>query len=241
MELISVMIPTRNRAAYLKEALESVLAQDYRPLEIIVADDGSTDGTAELVKKYDPEIVKYHFKSGPEHNITASRNFCLSKAHGDYLAWLDDDDLYLPGKLSAQKQYLDEHPDCALVFTMVEDFLDDLTLQMDSEICGKIIFADTKVYHASILARKNLYALVGKYNKITAAREDQDWLYRAHFAHHIDLSHCLKKVYLRRRLHDGCNSYNLHTKSELLSAARAVDKYIRDKVRKSLIAKRENQ
>ena len=74
--LISVMIPTYNRAKYIRQAIDSVIAQDYRPLEIIVVDDGSTDETSELVRQYDSFTVKYFYKENIKMNV-ASDVICV--------------------------------------------------------------------------------------------------------------------------------------------------------------------
>jgi glycosyltransferase involved in cell wall biosynthesis len=114
---ISVIIPAFNRAALLCEAAESALAQSYTNLEVLIVDDGSTDGTAAIVKarfEGDPR-VRYlrqeHAGPGP------ARNLGLRHAGGELIAFLDSDDLWVPDKLALQVRQLDEHPEAALSFS----------------------------------------------------------------------------------------------------------------------------
>ena len=110
--LVSVIIPTYNRARFLKEALESVLAQTYRPLEIIVVDDGSTDETPRVVTAFSVRHVR-----GPRRGVVAARNRGILLARGEFLAFLDSDDLWLPEKISRQVAFFEEHPKAVAVQT----------------------------------------------------------------------------------------------------------------------------
>jgi glycosyltransferase involved in cell wall biosynthesis len=107
--LVSVIIPTFNRSAYLREAIESVLCQTHPTLELIVVDDGSTDDTGQIVQSYlqDPR-VKYVYQAN--HGRSAARNHGASLARGDWLGFLDSDDRYLPSALEAHLKILSECP-----------------------------------------------------------------------------------------------------------------------------------
>ena len=110
--LVSVIIPTHDRLKMLLEAIESVQAQTYVPTELIVVDDGSTDGTAELVRnQHGVNLLQISHTGCPG----AVRNAGMDIAKGDYLAFLDSDDLWMPGKLSAQMEILLACPDVPLV------------------------------------------------------------------------------------------------------------------------------
>ena len=94
---ISVIIPVFNGAAYVREAIESALAQTYQPFEVIVLDDGSTDGSAEIVRSL-PVAYVHQANAG----LAAARNAAISHARGNYIALLDCDDIWLPTKLERQ-------------------------------------------------------------------------------------------------------------------------------------------
>ena len=97
--LVSVVIPTFNRADTLGETLDSIFEQTYRPIEVIVVDDGSTDATAEVIKAYGDQIQYiYQNNAGP----SAARNRGISQVGGDLITFLDSDDLWLPSKLETQ-------------------------------------------------------------------------------------------------------------------------------------------
>lgn len=111
-EIISVVIPTYNRKNFLKEAVESVLRQNNVKKEVIVIDDGSTDGTSDLIKEYP---VKYFFQEnkGP----SSARNLGILNSKGKYISFLDSDDLWLENKLFHQLKFLKENIDFPIVHT----------------------------------------------------------------------------------------------------------------------------
>lgn len=124
MSKISVVIPAFNCENYIGETLESVLRQTLKAFEIIVVNDGSTDGTAATLEKF-RKFIRYIYQAnkGP----SAARNVGISYATGDYIAFLDNDDVWLPEKLSRQVDALRHHPEAALVFTEAEWVRDDGT------------------------------------------------------------------------------------------------------------------
>ena len=120
--LVSVLVPAFNRAAYIRETVESVLLQDYPRVELIVVDDGSTDGTYEILEEYEEKAeLKLLTHPGRENRgQSAALNRALDDASGELIAILDSDDIFLPGKLRAQVDYLHEHPEVGLVYGMGE-------------------------------------------------------------------------------------------------------------------------
>ncbi|MGD9255575.1 MAG: glycosyltransferase family A protein, partial [Chromatiales bacterium] len=104
---ISVIIPTCNRVETLPRALDSVLAQTLSVDEVIVVDDGSTDGTADLVRASYPQV---RLLQQPNRGVSAARNRGIRKATGDWIAFLDSDDRWLPAKLEAQFRLIEQHP-----------------------------------------------------------------------------------------------------------------------------------
>lgn len=110
---VSVIMPVYNEEAFLAEALESALAQDYPSLEVVVADDGSTDRTVAIAEEFARETAGKVVVVRADRNEgrPAALNRGLAAASGELIAWLDGDDLMLPGKLSAQVELLNQHPD----------------------------------------------------------------------------------------------------------------------------------
>jgi len=118
---VSVIIPTYNRARYLKSSIDSVLSQTYTDIELIVVDDGSTDNTKEVVQKYDNKIIYEHIPNG---GVANARNHGMKLASGDYIAYLDSDDLYYPEKVELQVSFLEKFKDVGMVYTEFSGFDD---------------------------------------------------------------------------------------------------------------------
>ncbi|MFN8008884.1 MAG: glycosyltransferase family A protein [Terriglobia bacterium] len=117
----SIIIPTFNRERYICQAVESALAQTATDMEIIVVDDGSTDSTAERIRPYLDRIryIKTE-NAGPAH----ARNAGMRMSQGEYISFLDSDDLYYPYKTELQARFLDENPEVTLVYTEFSAFDD---------------------------------------------------------------------------------------------------------------------
>ncbi len=113
MPRVSVIIPTHNRRAMLLEAINSVLIQTFQDFEILVVDDGSTDGTREAVGNIPDLRVRYFYQKNAGRS--AARNRGLAESRGEFVAFLDDDDLFLPHKLEVQVRELDADPEVGLV------------------------------------------------------------------------------------------------------------------------------
>jgi glycosyltransferase involved in cell wall biosynthesis len=116
MAVVSIIIPTYNRAHLVAEAVESVLNQTYRDFELIVVDDGSTDNTEEIVRSFLDDRVKYVKQSNK--GVSAARNMGIATAKGDFIAFLDHDDLFLPEKLSVQLARMRYDPKVGLVYSL---------------------------------------------------------------------------------------------------------------------------
>jgi glycosyltransferase involved in cell wall biosynthesis len=114
MELVSVIIPTYNRATFLREAIESVLGQTYKQFELIVVDDGSTDATGKLLRQYGEKLSILHTGHG---GPSAARNCGIVAARGSHIAFLDSDDVWLPEKLRSQMLFFLEHPEARICQT----------------------------------------------------------------------------------------------------------------------------
>ncbi len=125
--IVSVIIPTYNRAPYVTEALDSVLAQTFTDYEIIVIDDGSTDNTKEVLQPYFPQI-RYFFQEN--QGVSAARNVGIREAKGEWLAFLDSDDVWLPKKLEIQFKDIHRYKDIDLHICNGEYIDGDITQDM---------------------------------------------------------------------------------------------------------------
>ena len=114
MAKVSVIIPTYNRGHLLAEAIDSVLSQTYNDLELIVVDDGSQDETKEIVSSYSSQVIYLYQK---HRGVSAARNRGIEQAQGEYLSFLDSDDLWLKKKLNLQMEYLKSHPETLICYT----------------------------------------------------------------------------------------------------------------------------
>ena len=114
MAKVSVIIPVYNGERYISEAIDSVLNQTYKDLEIIVVNDGSTDNTVEILKEYDDKI---RCKSQGNKGQASAINEGIKMAKGKYIAYLDADDVCLPERFENQVKYLEEHPNVGLVYS----------------------------------------------------------------------------------------------------------------------------
>ncbi len=124
MPLVSVAIITYNQKEYLKECIESILEQDYTNIEIVVADDCSTDGTQEMLIEYDREYPnKFVLKlSDKNQGITKNSNLAHFACSGKYIAWMGGDDLMLPFKISKQVAYMESNPECSICYHNLDVF-----------------------------------------------------------------------------------------------------------------------
>jgi glycosyltransferase involved in cell wall biosynthesis len=140
MPLVSVVIPTYNRAHYLPEAIDSVLAQSYPDVEIIVVDDGSTDHTAQVMERY---IGKVTYQRKQNGGVASARNLGLQFAHGEFVAFLDSDDICLPQRIAAQIACFIQVPDAVICSSDFSAFNESKVLEVSHIATYYKIVADT--------------------------------------------------------------------------------------------------
>ena len=183
---ISVIIPTYNRVPYLGDAIRSVVADAVEGMEIIVVDDGSTDGTEALVRSFEAGLT--YLRVLHRGQPAATRNRGLEAAHGEFVALLDSDDLFLPGKLARQRATLAAHPEAAFVYSNGYFFSDDPAAPISRVLDGLPTpsgdgFADLLrgnfLFPAVTLIRRRCLNAVGAFDERVTLRgvEDYDlWL-----------------------------------------------------------------
>ena len=182
--LVSVIIPTYNRAEYLKLALKSVLEQTYKNIEVIVADDGSMDNTAEVVADFNDPQIKYFYKKNTGLPA-ATRNLGLREASGEYIAFLDSDDMWLPEKLEIQVEYLREHPEYHLAYSNAwiidgtgvrKGLIMDLELFKEGEIFKDLVKCNF-IPQLTVLMKREVFDDIGFLNEDPALRAVEDYEY----------------------------------------------------------------
>jgi glycosyltransferase involved in cell wall biosynthesis len=193
LPLVSVILPAYNARTTIAQAVQSVLSQDYVTLELLVVDDGSTDGTAEHPALQDPRIrVLQQQNAGP----AAARNMGLKHAKGELIAFIDADDLWLPGKLTAQVSYLQSHPAISIVFGGFQRWVaaPDDSFQVPPSSAAQVapnalsqpsgwiyadLLLDSVVHIITAMVRKPAFDAVGTFDANLPTGEDYDFWLRA--------------------------------------------------------------
>jgi len=182
MPLVSVVIPTYNRKEYICIAIDSVLSQSFKNIEIIVIDDGSEDETHILLRKYSSKIKYIYIKHTGHPSIP--RNIGIDLSHGDYIAFLDSDDLWLPEKLINQIEILKLDEDICLLCNnalMVKDNikLDALYLKSYQKIMNgyllKNLIKDNFVITSTSIIKKLILLKSGLFSEDENLRRNQDY------------------------------------------------------------------
>ena len=194
--LISIIMATYNRAAYIGEALDSIKRQSFQDYEILVVDDGSTDNTKEILEKYEGIRCIYLEHVG----IAGARNTAVKDAKGKWIAFLDSDDLWKEDKLQMQVEYLRYHPDCRIVYSEFSNFTDIPEEQLDERQKELLQTDDIKWYLPSALVDASLFAEVGLFDKTWEPNDDTEWNFRLKF-YNINMEHCVHEVLYLRRVH----------------------------------------
>ncbi|MDZ7957758.1 MAG: glycosyltransferase family A protein [Aulosira sp. DedQUE10] len=225
LPLVTVVIPVYNCAKFLSEALDSVFAQIYRPIEVIVVDDGSTDDSADIVRDY-PE-VRYFYQLN--QGVSVARNLAIAAAKGEFIAFLDADDTWKPNKLSIQISYMLEHPDVGITATHALSFLESETHLPEWFKPDKHLGDIEGIIPSTFVVRKNVFREIGDFSPDYRASEDMEWLCRAKDAQ-ISITNLSESLTLRR-LHGD----NLSWQMASTASSRAL------KIFKELIARKSRQ
>jgi glycosyltransferase involved in cell wall biosynthesis len=178
--LVSVVIPTFNRRGLVREAIDSVLRQDGASLEIFVVDDGSQDGTVAELERIGPPVVPVAIAHCGR--VGKVRNVGIRLARGEFVAFLDSDDVWLPGKLARQLDYLASHPDIAVVYTnqyrVQQGRILPRTRFDHFAPRRRVLYRETVrglcVQTSSVIARREVFDTIGLFDEEQVLYEDAD-------------------------------------------------------------------
>ena len=213
--VVSCIVPVWNGERHLAETLDSILGQTLDSLEVIVADDGSTDGTAGLVAEYGRGVI---YVRQENRGAPSARNLGLSVARGEFIAYLDADDLWRRDKLAIQMTRFEQRPELDVSVTHLENFWSP-EVAPDERWCD----ADRRqpivagYSPSTMLARAETFARIGRWEESKQHAASVEWFLRARTAGAtIEL---LPDVLVRRRLH--------HANTTRTSNLASVDEHLR--------------
>lgn len=202
---VSVLMPVYNAERYLAEAVESVLAQTFTDFELLVIDDGSTDGSLAILRRYEAQDPRVRLVSRPNTGYVVALNEMLGMARGEFLARMDADDVCMPERFERQVHFLREHPDVVCLATVID--LIDLAGRLLHPVTGALTHEEMEqqaldgvvpLNHPTVMMRKASVVEVGGYRTWAMPAEDLDlWLRLARVGRLAKLP----ETHLRYRLH----------------------------------------
>jgi glycosyltransferase involved in cell wall biosynthesis len=205
--LVSIIIPSYNGAAFIKEAVDSALAQTYSNIEIIVVDDGSTDNTKAVLAPY-VTTHQIHYIYQPNAGLSAARNTGIRGAKGEYIALLDSDDIFLPRKIERQIAHFAALPDCDISYCGLYSFWDgepEKLLKIDYQFySGEDVLPNlvkkSFIAPLTMVIKKDVFGRFGLFDENFKRSEDLEFLVRVASAgaNIYFLDEILAKLRLRR-------------------------------------------
>ena len=216
---VSIITPLYNGERYIAEAIESALKQTFDDFELLIVNDGSTDSSREIVEHYldDPRVRYFEKENG---GVASARNFALQKAKGEWIGFLDQDDMWLPHKLEQQIDYINKNPEISLLHSpqiyvdsdgcTIHHYPKDFVKKI-SGFCFKELFEGNKIAVLSVLVKKESLDQIGGFSVENSRADDyQVWL---------EISYCsqlgfTEDALVKYRVHDSNESHN-HLKMEL--------------------------
>lgn len=209
MPKVSVCIPTYNRKEYLKETLESVFAQTYRDYEVVIIDDGSTDGTDQMIKQIDGPIKYFHQEN---HGVSDARNKLIDKAEGEYITFIDSDDILLPYAIEELMEIVENRDSDVVAYSSYLG-IDENGVKvkrkhhkLPSGSIAAELFEYIHVHSCGTLCRKNLFKEVGGFDvSLPVCSEYVLWL---KISLNYDFIPAVRPTFKRRRHSGNLSSYS---------------------------------
>lgn len=182
---VSVLMSVYNGKAYLREAVESILSQSFTDFEFIITNDGSTDGTLDILKEYAAKDKRIQIVNNPKNiGLTKSLNEAILKARGEYIARMDADDISYPDRLKLQVEFFNSHPSYGLVGAWgieIDDKGNEVNrrkLPTKPEELMRALIIYNPFFHSSIMIRKSVFQEVGVYNGMWRYAQDYELYFR---------------------------------------------------------------
>ena len=225
--LVSVIIPAYNAERYVESAVRSVMAQTYTNLEILVADDCSSDGTLSVIERLaaaDARITV--FRNAENRGIVRTLNALVDAAHGTYIARMDADDISLPRRIERQVAFLESHPDCALCGTNAWHIDEDgrrigkTRLPTSCDDNRFFLRFYSTLYHPAVMARSEVLRQ-NPYSADFPYAEDYELWCRLVFARGMNVANLAERLLLYRK--SKSNTSATHYREQRRSSARIFD------------------
>jgi glycosyltransferase involved in cell wall biosynthesis len=195
--LVSCIIPVWNCEKYLSDAIDSILGQTYRPIELIVVDDGSTDRTPDVIARYGDKLrTVRQSNAGPG----AARNSGIALAQGPYIAFLDADDLWHQNKLERQVACLQKSSDHDLCVAGIQNFwIDELKAERDGFVDHQLSRPQVGYSVCTVLVRRAVFDRIGLFDNRLKLRNDREWFVKVR-ATGLKIA-TIADVMVQRRIH----------------------------------------
>jgi glycosyltransferase involved in cell wall biosynthesis len=213
LPLVSVVMPVRNYERYIGAALESIEAQQYSPLEVIVVDNRSSDRSAAIARQHLARVV-----DGGGREIARSRNLGVAAARGEVIAFLDADDLWTEGSLQTRVKHLWDRPHLGVVLGRYREFIDP---DRPRELPRGLVTDEPVAALVTAVVRREVFETVGMFDETLSFGDDTDWMARVQDAG-IGSAR-LNDLVLLRRLHATSTmaQHRQLARSELLRVVKA--------------------
>ena len=203
--LVSIIIPCYNQGQFLAEAIQRAIDQDYEQKEIIVVNDGSTDNTKEVTESFIHSIT---YIEQENKGVSSARNVAIEIANGEYVAFLDSDDVLLPGSITKKIAHLESHPDISLVCSDSIFFNESGSLGLRSQLLNRPKNIDnfrweTVDYNAtlsSVMLRRSCLEKAGLFEE--SIQNAEDWLMWVRMSRYFNMAF-IDEPLIKYRLHSG--------------------------------------
>lgn len=240
---VSVLVPVYNGEKFIKETIAAVLAQTYDDFELILFDDGSTDGTRKVIETFDDKRIIYVCNK-KNSGISTARNKLINMAKGEYIAVLDHDDICKPDRLKVQVNFLDKHQDIAMVGSWFELICPQgaslwrrLITNLGWVWCHPLrpdwndLWKGNVLMHPTIMYRREVFNDLNiKYREEYSPAEDYDFVRQA-MEKNLTLAN-IPQILVKYSLHG--NNWSLLKKQEMMAADRKIKQELADKFGKKV-------